>query len=267
MPISEDVKASSSSKRREEEEEEVSETEEMSEDDEYVPSSDSEDTHGGSEESESESEGGSDFEEAKRQDVVLKRKRKAQVQKEVKKIKVDDKRMKKPMATPKSKPTKEVKHKKTPKKVSFDESKSDVVKTKPESEKKKDDEEKTAGPEGEEIEDPKKSKKKEPPVFNDKNLDYNLFNDAPENVVPKKIKISNTVLVTCKMIDAITGGASGGLSYDYAALTFLRKIQNQKAFEFNLPLSLAPNIIEALKLIMKDNPKFFKKHLPAPRND
>ena len=58
----------------------------------------------------------------------------------------------------------------------------------------------------------------------------------------------------------IAGGGAGGLSYDYAALTFLRKIQNQKAFEFNLPLSLAPNIIEALKLIMKDNPKFFKKH-------
>ena len=105
----------------------------------------------------------------------------------------------------------------------------------------------------------KKSKKKEVPIFNDKNVDYNLFNDAPENVMARKIKISNTVMVTCKMIDAISGGANG-LSYDYAALTFVRKIQNAKAFEFNLPLTLVPSIIEALKLIVKDNPKFFKKH-------
>jgi len=105
-----------------------------------------------------------------------------------------------------------------------------------------------------------KKGKKEAPLFNDKNLDYNLFSSDPDNVVPKKIKVSNSVLVTCKMIEAGAEAKNGGLAYDYAALTIQRKTKADTCFEFNLPLSLTPNLIQALKLIMKDNPRFFEKH-------
>jgi hypothetical protein len=106
-----------------------------------------------------------------------------------------------------------------------------------------------------------KKKTREGPVFNDKNLDYNLYSNDPDNVVSKKIKISNNVIMTCRMIDGSEGRkTAAAYSYDYAALSFLRKTKDEKAFEFNLPLNLAPNIIEALKLIMNDNPKFFQKY-------
>ncbi len=273
MPVTQDGQEAGSSKRVEvEEEAEMSETEEMSDDSEYQPSSDVEESDSGTEDSSSESEDGSEFE-TKRQIDILKRKRKAQLEKQAKKQKIDVKKVVfKPESAKPTKPTQKpiVKPQKPAKKVVSKEKKKPEPENQKSVEKTSEKDDKTPM-EGEETEhgkvdneeDGKKSKKREPPVFNDKNVDYNLFNDAPENVMARKIKISNTVLVTCKMIDAITGGANAGLSYDYAALTFMRKIQNQKAFEFNLPLSLTPNIIEALKLIMKDNPKFFKKHMPA----
>ena len=104
----------------------------------------------------------------------------------------------------------------------------------------------------------KKTGKKEPPVFNDKNIDLNLFSSDPMNIITRKIKIASNILVICKMLES---DAKSGLAYDYAALTFQRKTKDEKAFEFHLPLSITPNIIEALQFIMKDNPKFFQnKH-------
>ena len=260
----EDGKAERASKRVEAEEEMSEGAEAMSEDEDYQPSS-AEESDSGSENSGNESESGaSELEEdAKRHADILKKKRKALKNTMAsKKQKLDDKKEKK-NSTPK--PGKKIEMKTT--KAIVEKKKPDAAHEKKE-EKKKEEKSPNEGEEGqfdpatlEKEEGTKKytSKKREAPIFNDKNIDYNLFTDAPENVMARKIKISNTVMVTCKMIDAIGSGA-GGLSYDYAALTFMRKIQNQKAFEFNLPLALAPNIIEALRYIMKDNPKFFKRH-------
>ena len=108
----------------------------------------------------------------------------------------------------------------------------------------------------------KKKVAREAPVFNDKNLDYNLFSSDPDNVISKKIKIASNVIVTCRMMEGNDGRKTAS-AYEfppYAALSFLRKTKNEMAFEFNLPLVLAPKIIEALKLMMNDNPKFFSKH-------
>lgn len=103
------------------------------------------------------------------------------------------------------------------------------------------------------VEDEKKSKR---PLFNDNNVDLNLYSSAPENVVVRKVKISNNVLVTCKMVEQRDGKSLG---YDFAAITFQRKTQNDGMFEFVLPLSLTPRIIEAMEYIMKDNKKFFNQ--------
>lgn len=98
--------------------------------------------------------------------------------------------------------------------------------------------------------------KKDAPLFNSKNPDYDLFNSSPENVTPRRVRLSSNVILMCKMIDS-SDSRAGNLSYDYAALTFQRKAKDDHAFEFNLPLSLAPKIIQALQFIMKDNETFF----------
>ena len=109
------------------------------------------------------------------------------------------------------------------------------------------------------VADPKndsKKEKKEPLVFNDKNVDYNLYHEAPENVATKKIKLSSNVLLVCKMIEAT--GDQKGLTYDYAALSIVRKTKNNTAYEFNLPLTIAPNLKKGIELIIKDNHHFFQ---------
>ena len=99
--------------------------------------------------------------------------------------------------------------------------------------------------------------------YNDKNVDFNLYNEAPEHIKNLKIKISSNVIMLCRMIEA-TGNTAQGLTYDYAALSFVRQSKNGKAYEFNLPLNLAPSIVKGITLLIKQNPKFFDKHLLQP---
>ena len=99
--------------------------------------------------------------------------------------------------------------------------------------------------------------------FNDKNVDFNLYNEAPEHIKNVKIKISSNIVMLCRMIEA-TGNTSQGLTYDYAALSFVRQSKNGRAYEFNLPLNLAPSIVKGINLLIKHNPKFFEKQFKAP---
>lgn len=105
--------------------------------------------------------------------------------------------------------------------------------------------------------DDKKSKKKADLVFDDTNLDLNLHNADPTNVVSRRVLLNNNLIMTSKMINQ----ATNNLTYDYAALAFQRKTNSEKMFEFLLPLSLVPRIIQGLEYIQKENPKFFaNKH-------
>ena len=103
----------------------------------------------------------------------------------------------------------------------------------------------------------KKTKKKTDLVFDDTNLDLNLHNADPTNVISRRVLLSNNLIMTSKMISQSTNN----LTYDYAALAFQRKTNNEKLFEFLIPLSLAPRIQEGLTYIMKENPKFFANKL------
>ena len=94
--------------------------------------------------------------------------------------------------------------------------------------------------------------------YNDKNVDYNLYNEAPEHIKNVKIKISSNIVMLSRMIEA-SGNTAQGLTYDYAALSFVRQSKNGKAYEFNLPLNLAPSIVKGITLLIKQNPKFFDK--------
>lgn len=118
--------------------------------------------------------------------------------------------------------------------------------------------------EGEEGKKKGEGDKKTPKLveFNDKNVDYNLYNEAPEHIKQMKVKLSSNILMFSRMIEASSGSTAQGLSYDYAALSFQRNTRTGKAYEFNLPLSLAPTVIKGIQFLIKNNPKFFEKHLP-----
>jgi hypothetical protein len=98
------------------------------------------------------------------------------------------------------------------------------------------------------------------PLFSDQKVDINLYDNDPENVVKKVVKLNNSTILLCRM-EASSGIQSGATQYEYAALVFQKKMKDSKAFEFNLPLSIAPRLVEGLKYIMKSNPKFFEQKL------
>lgn len=98
-----------------------------------------------------------------------------------------------------------------------------------------------------------KAEKKET-LFDVSDVDYNLYTAAPQNIVEKKIMLGNNLLVLSKMMEA---AGDKGQTYEYAAISFQRKLKSQKAYTFNIPLNLAPTLIRALELIMSDNKTYF----------
>lgn len=97
--------------------------------------------------------------------------------------------------------------------------------------------------------------------YNAKNIDYNLYNEAPEHIKQLKVQISSNIIMHSRMIEATAGANALGLSYDYAALSFQRNTKSGKAYEFNMPLNLAPCIIKGIQYLIKNNPKFFEKYV------
>ena len=114
----------------------------------------------------------------------------------------------------------------------------------------------------------KKKKEKEEKVdekagkrYNDSNAKYNLYHEAPENIVECKVKVSSSCYIMSKMIEA--NGETKGLTYDMASLVICRKMKNGNVFEFTLPLNIAPHIRTAISYLMKENTHFFNKQLAS----
>ena len=116
----------------------------------------------------------------------------------------------------------------------------------------------------EEKEKEKKKTKKIEKDWNTKNADFNLHNEAPENITQLKIIVSSSVMVITKMLEATPDNK--GLNYDMAVMAFCRKTRANKSFEFNLPMSMAPNIKEAMELIIEKNKNFYAKRLQLPNS-
>lgn len=109
----------------------------------------------------------------------------------------------------------------------------------------------------------KAPQKKEPNVFDDRNVDKNFNAGNPNAVAHRKVKLNQNYMVSCKMIEA--NESKGKLAYDYAGLIFQRRTKDNKAYEFNCPLSLCPFIVNALQYLMSENRAFF--NLPVQSND
>lgn len=102
-----------------------------------------------------------------------------------------------------------------------------------------------------------KEKEKAVLLYNDKNVSVNYFDEAPENIVQLKCKMSSNLMLTCKTVETVGDSKSG--SYDYAALGIIRRQRNGAAFEFNMPLQITPILVKACQYIMKENEKFFSR--------
>ena len=91
------------------------------------------------------------------------------------------------------------------------------------------------------------------PAFEEKNVDYNFEKNSPSNIVQRRCKIASNIIISCKNVEIIQNGQT----LDIASLSFSRKTKNGKAFDYNMPLSLAPTVIIAIQAIINDNAKFF----------
>lgn len=103
---------------------------------------------------------------------------------------------------------------------------------------------------------PKKASKSKAKVyadFDETGCHEDLSRDDKHNIVPRKIKISSGCTIESKLIHA----AESKLVYDYAALIISRKMKDNKAFSFNMPLNVLVPLVAALNSIKRVNKKFF----------
>ena len=89
----------------------------------------------------------------------------------------------------------------------------------------------------------RKNGKKEPDNFDESNLSIDLTSN---DFVKKKIKLSDNFLVESRVVAYVEGGRK----YSYPAIVFAKRMRDtNKAFDFNIPLSIAPKLIKALTMI------------------
>ena len=90
----------------------------------------------------------------------------------------------------------------------------------------------------------KKAGKREPDNFDESNLSIDLTSN---DFVKKKIKLSDNFLVESRVVDYVEGGRK----YSYPALVFAKRLKDtNKAYDFNIPLSMAPKLVKALNFIV-----------------
>lgn len=106
-----------------------------------------------------------------------------------------------------------------------------------------------------EEKDVNSGKKKSVFLFNDKNVDVNLFNEAPQNIKVKKVKLNNNLILQCHVIDASDSKMS--FNNDFPALSFIKKMKDGKAFQFSIPFNLGPTVQSAIQIMVDANPQFF----------
>jgi len=99
--------------------------------------------------------------------------------------------------------------------------------------------------------------KREPKLFNDKNIDIDLYDSDPDKIVAKKIRLNNSVLLLCKTMETVT---STGAKQDWAAMILEKRMKDDKCYDFNMSLALVPTLIKGLEKIVQSNPQYFKKN-------
>lgn len=98
----------------------------------------------------------------------------------------------------------------------------------------------------------KMAEKKTPSAKKVQDLDFDeadvTIDMSVENLEKKKIKLTSNLMIERRMIDIKEPGKK---QYSFPAIVFLRKMKDEKAFEFNLPLSVGPKLVDALEIFLK----------------
>jgi hypothetical protein len=110
--------------------------------------------------------------------------------------------------------------------------------------------------EGEKNEKNGGKKKAELRDWNTAKCDFDLFAESPTNILHRSCKITNNLILSCKMI---TQNEVKGLQSDFPALVFSRKTNGDKVFDFSVDLKLTDRLIQAMRYIIQENPTFFGK--------
>ena len=93
-----------------------------------------------------------------------------------------------------------------------------------------------------------KKRKKVETDFDDTDVSIDMTREA---VSVKKIKLQSNLMLVRRMIHV----DEGGKKWSYPGLVFVRKMKDSKAFEFNLPIAISDNLVEAIKVLNnKDEP-------------
>jgi len=98
-----------------------------------------------------------------------------------------------------------------------------------------------------------KKKKKKKVIFDDCNVDLNLHKNATQSIKSVKIKLAAGLI----LYNHIISGWSPQYSNDFAAITFMKKMKDETAFEFNIPMTIAPILQKALQHIINVNKDYY----------
>jgi hypothetical protein len=105
-----------------------------------------------------------------------------------------------------------------------------------------------------EKEDAVEEKKRILEDYNDTDVSVNLHFDALSKIVETKIKLTANMMVMCHVLDA----SQTPLNNDFPAITFSKKMkEDNKAYNFSIPMTLLPKIENAFKIIRERNPDFY----------
>ena len=91
-----------------------------------------------------------------------------------------------------------------------------------------------------------KKKKRVAEMFDDSNVKIDMSN---ENIKPQKIKLTSNLLIECRNIVVDEPGKK---KFAYPGIVFIRKMKDDKCFEFNIPLAIASRVISAIEIMMND---------------
>ena len=93
-------------------------------------------------------------------------------------------------------------------------------------------------------------KRKISEIFDESDICLDL---STQKIKIQKIKISNNLLLESKYITVPPDEEGNSKTYEYPAIVFVRKMKNNKMFDFNIPFSLGKKVQDGLNVLMAEN--------------
>jgi len=90
-------------------------------------------------------------------------------------------------------------------------------------------------------------------MFDDSNVKIDMSVDS---IKPQKIKLTSNLLIECR---TITVDEPDKRKFSYPGIVFIRKMKDDKCFEFNIPLAIASRVISAIEIMTNERNNFQKK--------